>query len=134
MAANVQSEFDMAEATFASIPDFTQAHFVEAPRLDNIKVAVGSGHKPQEHDAAHYRTLRRIATQGHDHEQEINFFASEIIARRGYEDKKWRTRWWFGVLYEAFGDFGRSIWRPLIGLGILMMWCANGYIPDSQLR
>jgi hypothetical protein len=110
--------FDLTDTTFDRVPDFIQAHFAEAPRLDNIKVpAVGlwrSTHPDSEHLSACYRALKRIAIQGHDHDREIQFFANEIRSLRGSPDKPWHARYWVGYLYEVISDFGRSISRPFI--------------------
>ncbi|MGE4148895.1 MAG: hypothetical protein AB7E70_12990 [Hyphomicrobiaceae bacterium] len=72
--------------------------------------------------------------QGHDHEREQRFFAEELKSLRGSTDwalprplnlfrsdaPLWQngTRYWFGRLYQAFSDFGRSIVRPLAWLAL----------------
>lgn len=76
--------------------------------------------KPDEE--AHYRALKRLAIQAHDHENEMKFFAGEIRARRHVTDfANFLThdfassmRYWAGVAYELFSDFGRSFIRPAL--------------------
>lgn len=71
---------------------------------------------------AHYRALKRLAIQAHDHENEMKFFAGEIRARRHVTDfANFLThdfassmRYWAGVAYELFSDFGRSFIRPTL--------------------
>ena len=37
-AMDGRTEFSLAGATFGAVPDFTQAHFAEAPRLDDLRI------------------------------------------------------------------------------------------------
>lgn len=73
-------------------------------------------------EEAHYRALKRLAIQAHDHENEMKFFAGEIRSRRYITDfANFLThdfassmRYWAGVAYELFSDFGRSFIRPTL--------------------
>ena len=40
-AIDVASAFTLVGATFLQVPDFNQAHFAEAPRLDSLRIATG---------------------------------------------------------------------------------------------
>jgi hypothetical protein len=159
--------FSMSNARFESLPDFTQAHFEEAPRLDNVEVrgtllsqrqpnnafttfgapppllhrlrsALNSHYReikssinrrtskenPRRDMAARWRALKRIAIQGHDTDRELAFFSGEVRSARFAGD--WPAPWpiwkptvwsgffrfWFGLFYELFSNFGRSILRP----------------------
>ena len=113
--------FDLTEVVFTnSIPDFYQANFKEAPDLDNA-VFLLPKFWPKERRLiiGRYRALRRLAIQGHDHENESKAFKGEMRARRLTVDKPWHAAFWFGVLYDALSDFGRSIARPMA------VWCAS---------
>ena len=66
-------------------------------------------HEPDSLLHAKWRALRRMATQGHDHEAESLSFKGEIMARRGTLDNATNLRFWAGQLYEIFSDFGRSM-------------------------
>jgi len=137
MAINSKKFFNLDGAKFEKVPDFTQAHFLEAPSLDKITIGpkarenptrplrqspsplrggIKGGGQDKKQIPSRWRHLRRLATQGQDHENEGYFFAEELKSRRGVFDfprgKNWQ-RWWAGILYEKFSDFGRSIWRPL---------------------
>ena len=136
-----QSAFSLARTTFEMLPDFIQARFDEAPRLDNLRIQPGGfGHRStrvnrtanpsqalfQEisegpsrpisrvDQAARWRALKRLAIQAHDHTREQQFFKGELLARRWVEDKPRHGPFWFGLFYQLFSDFGRSILRPLL--------------------
>ena len=69
-------------------------------------------------DGAYWRWLRKLATQGHDHEREQEFFKRELLARRWRSEWPWHARFWFGWAYQVLSDFGRSLWLPLLWLGL----------------
>jgi len=127
VAMKGESYFTMRGATFNLLPDFAQAHFDEAPRLDES--IFNNTPKLSPHYPGRWRALKRVAIQAHDHEREQMFFAEEIKSLRGVEDfalpkpnhgrPAWSGsgRYWTGLFYEFFSDFGRSILRPIIG------WC-----------
>ena len=81
-------------------------------------------------EEARYRALKRLAIQAHDHENEMKFFAGEIRSRRHITDCliPWKkgiassARYWAGVFYEVFSDFGRSFIRPIA------YWCITFFI------
>lgn len=129
-AINSERSFILDETIFEQVPDFEQAHFLEAPSFDNVTIkakadidlspsrgGIKGGGKPQKEKTitSRWRHLRRLATQGHDHESAANFFAEEIKSRRNVEDfatgKNWQ-RYWGGKIYQALSNFGRSIVRP----------------------
>jgi Pentapeptide repeats (9 copies) len=133
--------FTLAEATFHGMPDFIQAQFAEAPRLDNMHLRTALSEpvsfwprckaraarliQGDESGPACYRSLKRLAIQGHDHESEMKFFAGEVKSARFVTDypATWRmwsreawsgvARFWFGLLYQIVSGFGRSLLRPL---------------------
>lgn len=126
-----QGLFSFEDATFYSVPDFSQAHFSEAPQLDDIHWLRGS-QSPNVNDElpGRWRALKRLAIQAHDHERELVFLAEEIKSLRGVEDwllpnplsfRKGEPicwpgggRYWAGLFYQWFSDFGRSTWRPFL--------------------
>lgn len=130
-AIDAKSAFSLARATFLAVPDFIQAHFGEAPRLDNChirpqrqpltltsaKKSIKDRFTGDPNRAARWRALKRLAIQGHDHAREQAFFKGELKARRCTEDKLRHGAFWSGLFYQGFSDFGRSIWLPFI------WWC-----------
>ena len=114
---------DSGAAEFSTVPDFQQATFVEAPRLDNVKIGPqlsrwnklkASFTKGDLEKEGRWRALKRLATQGHDHASEQLFFREELLARRGVTDRYRHASFWLGVFYQLFSDFGRSPIRPLL--------------------
>ena len=133
-AVSSKGWFSLYNVKFSGVPDFTEAHFEEAPQFDNVEL-ISEGLKNFEvYDnlPSRWRALRRLATQAHDHERELQFFKGEIIARRRTEDKLTHARFWFGWLYQILSDFGRSIWLPLLWFGISLMFCTAIYTYQSH--
>ena len=145
-AVEGMSAFTMTNASFSEVPHFVQATFAEAPRLDNVSIrarhrkgvlrttvrhVVRGWRDPilqEEWDhlkqrnrdmGVRWRTLRRLATQGHDHRRELMFFREEVLTSRWIDDKPWQAFFWFGVLYQILSDFGRSVSRPILSW---MIW------------
>jgi len=138
-AVEAKSMFSLAGATFLEVPDFIQAHFAEAPRLDDsriepwrfwpITLARVKARVADNPDlAARWRALKRLAIQGQDHAREQAFFKGELKARRWSEDKPWHAVFWFGVFYQLLSDFGRSPWRPLCWWGLSVLFFAILYL------
>ena len=75
-------------------------------------------------DVDRYRILKELASKAGDHEREQAFFAMELKAKRYYETTG--PALWLSYLYEWVSDFGRSLWRPLLGLGVL--WVVFGWV------
>ena len=130
IAMQGKSFFTLQDATFFQVPDFEQAHFAEAPRLDISEFRPGKPPGDTGDVSARWRALKRLAVQAHDHEREQIFFAEEIKALRGARDRPWPSldlfiagkpvwpgggRYWAGLFYQVFSDFGRSMARPLMG-------------------
>ncbi len=181
-AIHAERAFDLSGATFFNhIPNYTQAHFLESPRLDNITVlepiikkprhswqryfwnkkystylARCWGNKKQKRkfswgqftnkhlnpdEEAHYRALKRLAIQAHDHDNEMKFFAGEIRSRRHITDcaMPWAkgfassARYWAGIFYELTSNFGRSLIRPLICWFAVFFLFSHLYLSASSL-
>ncbi len=181
--------FSLAGARFGGVPDFIQAHFEEAPRLDNVRVegqvlppregAPKEGEKlprrkrlhrwllprSKPYRSAHYlarrviagiaeesalrdvparwRALKRLAIDGHDTERELQFFSGEMRSARYAGDWPWPRpflsgkawggvfRFWFGLLYQAASDFGRSLARPAAFWLLAVILGAVVYVSQS---
>ena len=128
--------FSLYNVKFGTVPDFTEAHFEEAPKFDNVELKPVRLQNMEAIEAetsypSRWRALRRLAIQAHDYERELQFFKGEIIDRRGAEDKLTHARFWFGWLYQLLSDFGRSMGRPLFWLGISLILFAAIYACQS---
>ena len=131
-----KSLFSLNNVKFSDVPDFTEAHFEEAPQFDSVELGPVRIQKLQAHELdtnfpSRWRALRRLANQAHDYERELQFLKCEIIARRGTKDKLTHARFWFGWIYQLLSDFGRSMGRPLFWLGISLMLFAAIYACQS---
>ena len=130
-AIRSERAFDLSDAFFEGAPDFIQAHFEEAPRLDNVLIRGNRAefpwptvvHSSERDIPARWRALKRLAVQSHDTDRELQFFAAEVrSARYNYdwplplqiESEAWggALRFYAGWLYQIFSDFGRSLARP----------------------
>ena len=136
-AIEASRAFSLADARFEKrVPDFIQAHFKEAPRLDNVSVPIPASRPNRdqidENDPARYRALTRLAVQANDHDREHDFFKSQMRAERHLKlhGRAWRL---FNRLYDRISDFGRSAVRPLFWLGVTtaLFTIAYGAISSS---
>ena len=133
---------DCGVAEFSAVPDFQQATFVEAPRLDNVKIerrsrnisfaALKTFFKGDLEKEGRWRALKRLAEQGKDHVSERRFLKEEVIARRGITDKWWNASFWFGVFYQLLSNFGLSLSRPLIAWLMVLSGFACTYAYGSD--
>ena len=119
------ASFSLAAVRFRIVPNFIEANFNEAPRLDNLRIEPGrfaplslkrarNYFKGDADLPARWRALKRLAVQEHDHEQELVFFKGELRSRRWAVDKVWHAAFWFGLAYQVLSDYGRSAMRPLL--------------------
>jgi uncharacterized protein YjbI with pentapeptide repeats len=127
-AIKADRAFDLTGAQFSKVPAFNQADFKQAPDLDNVLFPPrpfwrGGDTKlvPQ------YRAIKRLAIQGHDYEREQMAFKGELRARRWAIDKWYGPSVWLGMVYDAFADCGRSIWRPFATWAALVLGFAAFY-------
>ncbi|HFB2048917.1 MAG: pentapeptide repeat-containing protein [Hyphomicrobiaceae bacterium] len=156
-AIHASRGFTLANAKFWRAPDFIQAHFEEAPRLDNVHVEPEGANWRERWSnqsksfssgdpdvPARWRALKRLAIQGHDHEREQIFFPMEICSARFASDwylprpvntqAGWRSffRFWFGVAYGLTSSYGRSAVLPLAWLIGLTYISAAIYFGESR--
>lgn len=152
-AVSAESAFLLTDARFGEVPDFTQAHFAEAPLLDDLSVA--SKFSKTNDIAARFRALKRLAIQGHDHIREKEYFAGELKSLRGNPDRLlpcllnlfqkdadgkrpavWPggARYILGLFYQIFSDFGRSAVRPIVSLVLAFIICAWLYFREHFAR
>lgn len=73
-------------------------------------------------DTDKYRRLKEMAIAAKDHDKELDFFAQELKAKRGYEINGGALL--ISFIYEWFSNFGRSILRPFLWL--VGIWFLSG--------
>ena len=136
-AIRVKGLFSLHNVAFSRVPDFSETHFEEAPRFDNVDLKPArfrkiTARKSDTDPSRRWRALRRLAIQGQDHERELQFLKGEMTARRGTQDKLFHLRFWVGWLYQIMSDFGRSMVRPLLWLGIGFVAFTGIYASQNQ--
>jgi hypothetical protein len=125
----IQSEgaFLLHNATFRTVPDFTQARFQGTPRIDGNSIPLMNFlPRLKERDSRElqnrYLALRQLAVAGHDHQSEAKAFKAEMRAKRGNDHRWWSALFWFSVAYDAASDFGQSMMRPFV------IWAASIFV------
>ncbi len=145
-AVSGKRTFSMSSARFEGVPNFIQAHFEEAPRLDNVVVTPPKNSERLSADEAldlfaRWRELKRLAIQAHDTDRELEFNAQEIRAERAAsrwpipnKAQGWKIwlRSFLGWLYGFFSDYGRSLFWPFpCGSSPSLAFCRNLSQPDG---
>ena len=94
---------------------------------------------------ARWRALKRLAIQGHDTDRELAFFSGEVRSARFAGDWPlpwpiWKAdvwagflRFWAGLLYQAFSNFGRSLLRPLLAWFLCIVIFAAFYLSQTDV-
>ena len=129
--------FALHSLDFRRVPDFVLAHFREAPAFDDVDLRPERFRHVAPKDSevsltARWRALRRLADQGRDHENQLLFHQAEITARRGVQDRRVHLRYWVGLGYQIFSNFGRSMSRPVLSLCISLLGFFLIYACASQ--
>ncbi|MEL7274446.1 MAG: hypothetical protein AAGK33_13545 [Pseudomonadota bacterium] len=110
---------------FEQVPDFRNAMFERPPEVADMKVPLPAMKRTSlfcfatakdSDDVARFRKLKAMALAANDHEKDGEFFAKEMIAKRGIE-----TTTFFGLLFNSLywtlSNFGQSFMRPMAWLG-----------------
>ena len=117
----------------SSIPNLRTAHFAPhyPPDFHNAKLSYPIKSSKSLWDsvrkicdtpdgAERARILKKLAADGHNHDEELRFFAMEMRAKRKHEIPYNSVLNWpklfINHAYEFFSDFGQSIFRPLLWL------------------
>ena len=145
-AVSGKRTFSMSSARFEGVPNFIQAHFEEAPRLDNVVVTPPKNSERLSADEAldlfaRWRELRRLAIQAHDTDRELEFNAQEIRAERAAsrwpipnKAQGWKIwlRSFLGWLYGFFSDYGRSLFWPFLWWIVAIAISAAIYLSQTE--
>lgn len=137
---------DWTDAEFRSIPDFRQMKLDRAPEVARMTVPPPkmTGWWPlsvakDQQDVLKFRKLKAMAIDANDHEKDGEFFAYEMLAKRG-----WETKGSIGLtanwLYWVLSSYGRSYVVPLcwmalsfVGFAAYYAWSLQRYVamPDA---
>ena len=107
------------------MPDFTDSKFDRPPDVSGMEVLafktkwIWPWWKAKEDEGAKFRKLKAMALAANDHEKDGEFFAYEMLAKRGCEaGSKGPVALFLNWLYFTFSNFGQSYLRPLIAMFI----------------
>jgi hypothetical protein len=111
-------------ARFEQPPNFTTSSFRHGPSFQDTIFDFYDASEAH----VFYRRLKKFAIDAQDHQGELDLFALETKARRGYHLKWTRPRDWLELvlshLYEIASDYGRSVLRPLVALALTFLLAA----------
>ncbi|WP_394690309.1 hypothetical protein [Hoeflea sp.] len=104
-------------SSFAKVPDFTGAKFDRPPEVAGMvvprpKLEGRSQLAADRNDVAKFRKLKAMALAANDHERDGEFFAGEMLAKRGTETTS-AVGLLFNTVYWKISDFGQSFTLPL---------------------
>lgn len=148
---------DLTGSTFDTVPDFRNTKLDRAPEVARMKVPepelaqVVRGINPVNgeetkrsdlfaravdgDDVLKLRKLKAMAIAANDHEKDGEFFAYEMMAKRGVE----HTTFWqllFNTIYWKVSFYGQSYLRPLgwlaasyLGFATHYVWWLQRYVP-----
>ena len=142
-AITSEAAFSLADVAFRQAPNIIGAAFKGTLRLDNVtmpRYRLTLGWTPDGNASAHFRELKRQAVEAHDRDRELEFFAQEIRTARfharrlpSWVPRFWSWRFWFGLAYGAFSNFGRSVLRPLVFWLVLAAGFAVFYLGEHDI-
>lgn len=115
---HVHGTANFSNCKFKHVPNFRDAKFDRPPEVADMQVSRPklegwTSRAVDEEDAAKFRKLKAMALAANDHEKDGEFFASEMLAKRGTE-----TTDVFGLMFNSLywwlSDFGQSIVLPIL--------------------
>ena len=121
---DVLGSASFARSKFKTVPNFRDMNLNRPPEVADMEVPpkkLKMGDNPfakysgDKNDASKYRKLKSMAIAASDHVKSGEFFAYEMMAKRGFETKGKFTLF-VDYLYGLFSGYGQSFKRPLIWL------------------
>ncbi|MEP1441734.1 MAG: hypothetical protein ABJK39_01845 [Hyphomicrobiales bacterium] len=126
---------DFSHNTFHQVPDFTDSKIERPPDVSGMEVLafkrkwIWPWWKADQDEGAKFRKLKAMALAANDHEKDGEFFAYEMLAKRGYEaGSTGPIALFINWLYFTFSNFGQSYKRPFsfLILSLLTGWVGYG--------
>ena len=124
---------DFTNAQFLSCTNFSKSDFKKfPPKFHGASLHEGtvwhgatwpdppSDKKIAQQHVYNYERLKQEMERLKKHEDELEFFALEMRAKRVVEGK-WSGKRWINAAYEWFSDYGRSVLRPAYGLAATLL-------------
>ena len=121
---------DLSKNTFNKVPDFTSSIFDRPPDVSGVDVLAFKGvnilelwswpcWKSDKDEGTKFRKLKAMALAANDHEKDGEFFAYEMLAKRGHDAaNKGRFALFINWVYFILSNYGQSYRRPLFFSGI----------------
>jgi len=114
---DVKGTASFSGSKFDKVPDFTDAKFDRPPEVAGMRVPRPqlkgwNSHASDREDVAKFRKLKSMALAANDHEKDGEFFAGEMLAKRGVETTSFAGLL-FNTLYWKISDFGQSFMLPV---------------------
>jgi len=101
-----------------SVPIFSGMEYKIPPIIDGLSVPEPDGNSDSY--IASYRQLKMIAIAGANHEMEVEFFGYETQCKLYLDETPMLSRLLIKS-YRFFSNFGQSVWRPALGLGVIFL-------------
>lgn len=113
----VEGTANFSGSSFDKVPDFRDAKFDRPPEVAGMvvprpKLEGWNSLAIDREDVAKYRKLKSMALAANDHEKDGEFFAGEMLAKRGTETTS-STGLLFNTLYWKLSDFGQAFPLPV---------------------
>jgi len=125
------------DSKFDFVPDFRDTVFERPPEVAEMIVPEPAmipkekwwhlSRAMHRDDVAKYRKLKAMALAANDHEKDGEFFAYEMMAKRGYETKSFGGLL-FSTIYWVLSDYGQSFMRPLKAMVASLVGFFVGYV------
>ncbi len=114
---DVKGTASFSGSCFDKVPDFRDAKFDRPPEVAGMvvpppKLEGRTQLAADPDDVAKFRKLKAMALVANDHEKDGEFFAGEMLAKRGTETKG-VAGLLFNSLYWKISDFGQSFTLPV---------------------
>jgi hypothetical protein len=114
-----KSVLDLTNVTAKnSVPIFSGMEYKIPPIIDGLSVPEPDGNSDSY--IASYRQLKMIAIAGANHEMEVEFFGYETQCKLYLDETPMLSRLLIKS-YRFFSNFGQSVWRPALGLGVIFL-------------
>lgn len=139
----VKGTTSLSGSEFHQIPDFTDAKLDRPPDIAGMVVPQPETQKDKwwqfrravnSNDVIKLRKLKSMALDASDHEKDGEFFAKEMLAKRGWETKNFPGLL-FNTIYWILSDFGQSFVWPVLWMvaSIYSFFCAYLGVINWQL-
>lgn len=135
--ARIDGSSDFASSRFATPPEFS-SDFMRTMSLDNVVIEIpslfwGLFKEVDRNIATRFRRYKAVAIKDNDNFSEHEYFVGELVGRILCHHERCSLIAVLGVFYEFFSNFGRSVWRPLLGLLATIVIAATFFLSQRDV-